>query len=132
MDHPAPNSAKGPLTGVTVLDLTRALAGPFSTLLLAGLGANVIRVEIPERGDGRDSAPFLGKDGTSLRRQHGDDVSIAHLIRHRGKKSITLNLKHGEARRIFSQPRDCLPPWCAGRTSLTPASMCAREASCIA
>jgi len=103
MDHPAPNSAKGPLTGVTVLDLTRALAGPFSTLLLAGLGANVIRIEIPERGDGRDSAPFLGKDGTSLRRQHGDDVSIAHLIRHRGKKSITLNLKHGEARRIFSE-----------------------------
>jgi CoA:oxalate CoA-transferase len=93
---------KGPLSGVTIVDLTRALSGPFATLLLAGLGATVIRIEQPG-GDGRDSAPFLGKEGTSLRRKHEDDVSIAHLIRHRNKQSITLNLKHGEARRIFAE-----------------------------
>ena len=93
---------RGPLAGVTVLDLTRALAGPFGTLLLAGLGATVIRIEEPA-GDGRQSSPFLGKDGASLERTGEDDVSIAHLIRHRAKQSITLNLKHGEARRIFSE-----------------------------
>ena len=96
-----PESAKGPLSGVVVLDLTRALAGPFGTLLLAGLGATVIRLEEP-KGDGRESAPFLGKGGASLRRMAPDDVSIAHVIRHRGKQSITLNLKHGDARRIFA------------------------------
>jgi crotonobetainyl-CoA:carnitine CoA-transferase CaiB-like acyl-CoA transferase len=91
----------GPLAGLTVLDFTRALAGPYATLLLAGLGARVIRIEaLP--GDGRESAPFYGRDGASLRRQHEDDVSIAHLIRHRGKDSITLNLKHPEAKRVFT------------------------------
>lgn len=94
--------AKGPLDGVVILDLTRALAGPFATMLLSGLGATVIRIEVPTTGDGRQSAPFLGKDGAGLRRKHDDDVSIAHLIRHRGKQSITLNLKHGDARRIFA------------------------------
>jgi CoA:oxalate CoA-transferase len=95
-------SGQGPLQGVTVLDLTRALAGPFSTLLLTGLGATVIRIEEP-KGDGRDNAPFLGREGASLRRRSPEDVSIGHLIRHRGKRSITLNLKHPEARGIFAE-----------------------------
>lgn len=92
----------GPLAGITILDFTRALAGPYATLLLGGLGARVIRIEEP-RGDGRESAPFYGRDGASLRRENDDDVSIAHLIRHRGKESITLNLKHPEAKRIFQE-----------------------------
>jgi crotonobetainyl-CoA:carnitine CoA-transferase CaiB-like acyl-CoA transferase len=79
------------------------LAGPFATLLLSGLGAEVIRIEEPTQGDGRNSAPFIGRDGASIRRQHDDDVSVAHLIRHRGKKSITLNLKHKDAKRIFAE-----------------------------
>lgn len=94
--------SSGPLSGITILDFTRALAGPYATLLLGGLGARIIRIEEP-RGDGRESAPFYGRDGASLRRQHEDDVSIAHLIRHRGKESITLNLKHPEAKRIFQE-----------------------------
>jgi crotonobetainyl-CoA:carnitine CoA-transferase CaiB-like acyl-CoA transferase len=92
----------GPLDGITILDFTRALAGPYATFLLGGMGARIIRIEEP-RGDGRESAPFYGRDGASLRRQHEDDVSIAHLIRHRGKESITLNLKHPEAKRIFQE-----------------------------
>lgn len=94
--------ATGPLAGVRILDLTRALAGPFATLLLGGLGAEIIRIEEP-KGDGRENAPFLGRDGASLKRLHDDDIGIGHLIRHRGKGSITLNLKHPEAKDIFAR-----------------------------
>lgn len=94
--------ATGPLAGIRILDLTRALAGPFATLLLGGLGAEIVRIEEP-KGDGRENAPFLGRDGASLKRLHDDDVAIGHLIRHRGKKSITLNLKHPEASGLFAK-----------------------------
>jgi CoA:oxalate CoA-transferase len=93
--------SNGPLSGVTVIDMTRALAGPFATLLLAGMGARVIRIEQPGQGEGRTSAPFFGKDGASLVRSEGD-VSFAHVIRHRDKESITLNLKHPEAMKIYA------------------------------
>ena len=82
-----------PLDGVVVLDLTRFLAGPYCTLLLAGLGAEVIRVE-PPRGDlYRAHPPFGGPKGTSLTRQTDDDLGLALLHRMRGKKSVTLNLR---------------------------------------
>lgn len=92
---------QGPLKGITVLDFTRALAGPYATMLLGGLGATIFRVE-PPAGHGRDNAPFLGRDGTSLSRRHRDDVSLGHLIRNRGKRSITLNLKSPAAREVFA------------------------------
>jgi crotonobetainyl-CoA:carnitine CoA-transferase CaiB-like acyl-CoA transferase len=41
----------GPLDGVTVLDMTRALAGPYATMLLGGMGARVIKIEHPDGGD---------------------------------------------------------------------------------
>ena len=95
-------SSQRPLEGLRVVDLTRALAGPYATLLLAGLGAQVIKVEEPGTGDGRDNAPYLGKDGISLLRQRPDDMPIANLVRLRGKLSVTLNFKHPEAQAVFA------------------------------
>src|SRR5579863_1685421 len=104
MDKPqAPNSFPRPLEGVTVLDLTMALAGPFATLLLAGLGARVIKIENPANGDScRSNSPYLGKNGATLMREHEDDISISALNRLRNKLGITLNLKSPEARDVFA------------------------------
>jgi len=82
-----------PIDGVVVLDLTRFLAGPYCTLLLAGLGAEVIRVEPPDGDLYRAHPPFGGPKGTSLTRQTDDDLGLALLHRMRGKKSVTLNLR---------------------------------------
>jgi crotonobetainyl-CoA:carnitine CoA-transferase CaiB-like acyl-CoA transferase len=92
-----------PLEGLTVLDMTIALAGPFATLLLAGLGARVIKVENPAGGDPcRSNAPYLGVDGATLTRQHEDDISISALNRLRNKLSVTLNLKNPGALEVFA------------------------------
>ncbi|HJM92395.1 MAG: CoA transferase [Alphaproteobacteria bacterium] len=90
------------LQGVRVLDLTQYYLGPHTTLLLAGLGAEVIRVDNPETGDTLSgSAIFLGRDGPSLERRDEDDIGIPLLKRGRGKKAITLNLKADEGQRLF-------------------------------
>ncbi|MBI2014460.1 MAG: CoA transferase [Candidatus Rokubacteria bacterium] len=84
-------SARGPLRGVRVLDLTRVLAGPFCAMLLADMGADVIKVEEPGRGDDtRSWPPFVGGEATYF-------MSV-----NRGKKSVTLNLKAPEGRRILT------------------------------
>ncbi|MCA1196961.1 CoA transferase [Sphingomonas sp. R647] len=91
-----------PLEGLRVIDLTRALAGPYATLLLAGLGAEVIKVEDPKGGDlARDNSPYVGRDGITVERKHEDDVSISHLTRARGKLGVSLNLKSPEAKEVF-------------------------------
>jgi len=91
-----------PLEGLRVIDLTRALAGPYATLLLAGLGAEVIKVEDPKGGDlARENSPYVGRDGITVERKHDDDVSISHLTRGRGKLGVSLNLKQPEARAVF-------------------------------
>src|SRR5215471_19465279 len=101
MDTPPANGA--PLAGLTVLDLTLALAGPFATFLLAGLGARVIKIENPEAPDpSRENPPFLGQDGVSLGRTRPDHVSVSALSRLRGKYGITLNLKRPGARDVFA------------------------------
>jgi crotonobetainyl-CoA:carnitine CoA-transferase CaiB-like acyl-CoA transferase len=93
---------KGLLEGVRVLDLTRFLSGPHCTLLLAGLGAEVIKVDDPRSGDPTVGAPpFAGEAGPSLERRAAGDVGIPYLKRARGKKSITLNLKEAEGRALF-------------------------------
>jgi crotonobetainyl-CoA:carnitine CoA-transferase CaiB-like acyl-CoA transferase len=92
-----------PLDDISVLDMTVALAGPFATLLLAGLGARVIKVENPANGDTcRENAPYLGADGASLVRRSEDDISVSAINRLRNKLGITLNLKHPEARAVFA------------------------------
>jgi crotonobetainyl-CoA:carnitine CoA-transferase CaiB-like acyl-CoA transferase len=93
-----------PLTGLVVLDLTRFLAGPYSTLLLGGLGAEVIKVEPPNGGEfGRSRPPFAGPKGASLTQQTEDDIGMAMLHRSRNKKSITLNLRHPEGKELLLQ-----------------------------
>src|SRR5687767_14404545 len=99
-DPPLP---PGPLAGLTVLDLTLALAGPFATFLLAGLGARVIKIENPDSPDPcRQNPPYLGRDGVSLGRTGPEDTSVSALNRLRGKYAVTLNLKQPGARDVFT------------------------------
>jgi CoA:oxalate CoA-transferase len=92
----------GPLFDVTVLDLTTALAGPYATLLLAGLGARVIKIENPVGGDScRHNPPYVGATGLRLARESADDMSVSSLNRLRNKLGVTLNLKHPAAREVF-------------------------------
>ena len=95
--------ASGPLEGKTVLDLTTALAGPYATLLLASLGARVIKIENPTRGgdSSRNNSPYLTAEGLSVTRSGPDDMSVSMMLRGRNKESITLNLKHPESREVF-------------------------------
>ncbi len=79
-----------PLTGIKVLDMTRVLAGPYCTMLLQDLGAEVLKVEMPGTGDdSRSFGPF--KEGRSL----------YFLSINRGKKSMTLNLKSEKGKEVF-------------------------------
>lgn len=93
----------GPLAGLTVLDMTLALAGPYATFLLASLGARVIKIENPGQPDPcRENAPYLGRQGVSLGRASDEDVSIAALNRLRGKYAVTLDLKRPGSREVFA------------------------------
>ncbi len=101
--HEGGQSAVGRiLTGVRVLDITRFLSGPQATLFLAGLGAEVIRIDDPAIGDPTANAPpYFGPEGVSLNRQTDADLGIAYLKRARGKKAISLNLKSKQGLAIF-------------------------------
>ncbi len=83
---------KGPLSGMTIIDLSRILAGPYCTLLLAELGARVIKVEPPDKGDdARQYGPF----------KNGKSTYFASV--NRGKESIALDLKTPQGRDIFER-----------------------------
>ena len=93
-----------PLEGLRVLDLTVALSGPYCTLLLGGLGADVIKVEGPKGGDlARSNPPFYGPNGFHLDGMGDGDIAVSTLLRTRNKKSITLDLKAPRGREIFMQ-----------------------------
>ncbi len=80
----------GPLAGLRVVDCTHMLAGPYCTWILGGLGADVIKVEMPGRGDfTRGVAPFL------------DGQSIYFMSVNRNKRSLTLNLKSEQGKALF-------------------------------
>ena len=99
--EPLSSAQSSPLAGLTVVDLTHALAGPFASFLLAGLGARVIKVENPDAPDPcRQNPPYLGPDGVTLCRKGEHDVSVSALNRLRGKYGITLNLKQPQAREV--------------------------------
>ena len=78
------------LEGMKVLDLTRVLAGPYCSMMLADMGAEIIKVEMPGQGD--DSRAFLPE-------VNGE--SAYYMNRNRNKKGITLNLKQPKGREIF-------------------------------
>lgn len=90
------------LDGVRVLDLTQFFSGPQATLFLAGLGAEVIRIDSPE-GALRVAVapPYAGARGVTLDRSSPDDLNVNYLKRTRGKKAISLDLKQAEGRALF-------------------------------
>ena len=89
----------GPLDGVRVIDLTRILAGPFATMLMADLGADVIKVEQPGTGDpARGNGPFLSPDGGETDDQR---FSSYFMSINRGKRSIALDLADPKGRDVL-------------------------------
>ena len=84
--------ADQPLKGIRVLDLTRVLAGPYCAMLLGDMGAEVIKIEEPDRGDDtRGWPPFASGESTYF-------MSV-----NRNKKSVTLNLKAPEGRELLKR-----------------------------
>ena len=85
------SSTPSALDGITVLDLTRVLSGPYCTMMLADMGARVIKVEQPGKGDDTRGwgPPF----------QNGESAYFLSI--NRNKESVTLNLKHPEGRRVL-------------------------------
>ena len=81
---------RAPLAGIRVVDLTRVLAGPFCAMALGDMGAEVIKIEEPGKGDDtRGWPPFVGGEATYF-------MSV-----NRSKKSLTLNLKAPEGQDIL-------------------------------
>src|SRR6187455_1947456 len=86
-------SSDGPLAGLTVLDLTRVLSGPYCTMLLADMGARVIKVEQPGKGDDTRAwgPPFL------------EGESAYFLSINRNKESVTVDFKHPQGRTVLDR-----------------------------
>jgi crotonobetainyl-CoA:carnitine CoA-transferase CaiB-like acyl-CoA transferase len=84
---------KGVLQGIRILDFSRYLAGPYATMLLAAIGAEVIRIEPPGGGEDRTLGPQIPATRSS----------VAHLIINRGKKGITLNLNAKKGRQLLEK-----------------------------
>ncbi|MFD1773543.1 MULTISPECIES: CaiB/BaiF CoA transferase family protein [Paenibacillus] len=81
-----------PLEGLKVLDLTRVMAGPYCTMVLGDLGAEVIKIEKIQSGDDtRSTPPFI----------HGESANFMQI--NRNKKSVTLNVKSARGKEIFFQ-----------------------------
>jgi CoA:oxalate CoA-transferase len=85
--------SNGALSDITVLDMTRVLSGPFAAMWLGEMGANVIKIEIPNGGDESRRNPPFSPNGTSA----------FNTTVNRNKRSITLDLKKEEGKDIFRQ-----------------------------
>ncbi len=91
------SKARFPLDGIRVLAAEQFLSGPMCTMWLGDLGAEVIKVEAPGKGDPRRSLP------PTLRNEAGESISGTFMDVNRNKKSITLDLKSEAGRRIFKE-----------------------------
>jgi crotonobetainyl-CoA:carnitine CoA-transferase CaiB-like acyl-CoA transferase len=89
-----------PLQGIRVIDISRALAGPFCAMMLGDLGADVIKVERPGRGDESRSwgPPFVGQPTEAY-----PGESTYYLAANRSKRSLTVNLKSPEGQEIIKK-----------------------------
>jgi len=98
------NARTGPLQDLTVIDCTRALAGPFGAGLLADLGARVIKIEAP-LGDGyRNIPPFLPDHASPYEdREAGTDFGAPFASVNRNKRSVCLDLKNDTHKDVFLQ-----------------------------
>lgn len=85
------------LENLTILDLSRVLAGPFCTMMLADMGANVIKIEVPGSGDDTRAYPPFRQNN------RGERESLYFANINRNKKGITLNLKTPEGKEIFKR-----------------------------
>src|SRR5260221_13959408 len=82
--------AKGPLTGIRVIDITQEVAGPLGPRLLAEMGADVIHLESLEGDNGRNTTTaFLGREG------------LFHLVCNRSKRGIVVDLRTEEGKEIL-------------------------------
>ena len=88
------NRPAGPLAGIKVLDLTQIMAGPMCTMLLADLGANVIKIERPGAGD----------DTRRMGSRLTGDISGGFLSLNRNKRSIALDLRSDAGENVKWQP----------------------------
>ncbi|WP_265497935.1 CaiB/BaiF CoA transferase family protein [Providencia rustigianii] len=92
MNAASTQKRQGPLAGIKVIDLSRVLAGPYCTGMMADLGAEVIKIEVPDHGDdSRHLGPFI------------DGKSVYYGLINRGKRSIELDLKSDSDREILFQ-----------------------------
>ncbi len=85
-----------PLRGIRILDLSRLLPGPYATMLLGDLGAQVIKIETPGLGDYMRVIPPFIKDART-----GEEVGAAFLMVNRNKKSVALNFRNARGKEIF-------------------------------
>jgi crotonobetainyl-CoA:carnitine CoA-transferase CaiB-like acyl-CoA transferase len=95
-----------PLDGIHVLDLTRVLSGPYCTMLLADMGARVIKIEQPGKGDDTRAwgPPFLYPSGHEPSAEGPDGGESAYFLSvNRNKESVTLDFKHPEGRALLER-----------------------------
>jgi crotonobetainyl-CoA:carnitine CoA-transferase CaiB-like acyl-CoA transferase len=88
----SPNIAAGPLAGVRVLDLSSIVLGPLATLTLAGLGADIIKIEAPDGDNVREAG---------VMRHEGEGMGHVFMHNNRGKRSLVLDLKQPAARAVL-------------------------------
>ena len=92
-----PKAASLPLEGIRVMDVTHIVAGPFCSMILADMGAEVIKIERPGVGErGRGNGPFIHNEA-------GESISARYLGLNRNKKSVALDLRDPRCKAAFER-----------------------------